>query len=116
MDGDAVAGTTGVVASAPAPPAWLARGTAVLVPLAVVFAWYRGFRLPNIWSVTLETVSVTDGFHRRFLVGTAMRPIAVLVDFHYWLFATFSLLVLVRSEEHTSELQSQSNLVCRLLL
>src|SRR2546430_5073979 len=26
------------------------------------------------------------------------------------------LLVIVRSEEHTSELQSQSNLVCRLLL
>src|SRR2546430_4408522 len=26
------------------------------------------------------------------------------------------LLVMVRSEEHTSELQSQSNLVCRLLL
>src|SRR2546430_2797262 len=28
----------------------------------------------------------------------------------------FSLLTLARSEEHTSELQSQSNLVCRLLL
>src|SRR2546430_11520586 len=30
--------------------------------------------------------------------------------------ATFDPLVLERSEEHTSELQSQSNLVCRLLL
>src|SRR5256886_5874907 len=30
--------------------------------------------------------------------------------------ATSLLLVAVRSEEHTSELQSQSNLVCRLLL
>src|SRR2546430_10877434 len=29
---------------------------------------------------------------------------------------TAGLLTLVRSEEHTSELQSQSNLVCRLLL
>src|SRR2546430_12408290 len=28
----------------------------------------------------------------------------------------FSLRILLRSEEHTSELQSQSNLVCRLLL
>src|SRR2546427_7370065 len=27
-----------------------------------------------------------------------------------------TMLILVRSEEHTSELQSQSNLVCRLLL
>src|SRR2546430_5217943 len=32
-----------------------------------------------------------------------------------WAFLT-PLLTLVRSEEHTSELQSQSNLVCRLLL
>src|SRR2546430_13647774 len=31
-------------------------------------------------------------------------------------FSTFSLFILLRSEEHTSELQSQSNLVCRLLL
>src|SRR5688572_32487607 len=30
--------------------------------------------------------------------------------------ATISPIVLPRSEEHTSELQSQSNLVCRLLL
>src|SRR2546430_4091632 len=28
----------------------------------------------------------------------------------------FSFIVVLRSEEHTSELQSQSNLVCRLLL
>src|SRR5438270_1702912 len=34
-----------------------------------------------------------------------------------WLHATFGKrLALSRSEEHTSELQSQSNLVCRLLL
>src|SRR5205085_9468615 len=30
--------------------------------------------------------------------------------------ACFSLMSITRSEEHTSELQSQSNLVCRLLL
>src|SRR2546427_3581472 len=34
-----------------------------------------------------------------------------------WFFSSLALLYgLVRSEEHTSELQSQSNLVCRLLL
>src|SRR2546430_12813039 len=32
------------------------------------------------------------------------------------LFLVFALMILWRSEEHTSELQSQSNLVCRLLL
>src|SRR2546427_7846679 len=31
-------------------------------------------------------------------------------------FAESSFLFMIRSEEHTSELQSQSNLVCRLLL
>src|SRR2546430_6590614 len=31
-------------------------------------------------------------------------------------FCTFLMTALMRSEEHTSELQSQSNLVCRLLL
>src|SRR2546427_11605191 len=39
----------------------------------------------------------------RFLLATAERSRPVPVD-------------LTRSEEHTSELQSQSNLVCRLLL
>src|SRR5256886_5808130 len=34
----------------------------------------------------------------------------------YELLGMISLLSLARSEEHTSELQSQSNLVCRLLL
>src|SRR2546430_5192938 len=33
-----------------------------------------------------------------------------------WWMATAVVLIAYRSEEHTSELQSQSNLVCRLLL
>src|SRR3989475_1331752 len=33
-----------------------------------------------------------------------------------WMYHTASDVLGVRSEEHTSELQSQSNLVCRLLL
>src|SRR2546430_12273582 len=40
----------------------------------------------------------------RRLAQTAGRPVAILLDTQG------------RSEEHTSELQSQSNLVCRLLL
>src|SRR5688572_32387047 len=42
------------------------------------------------------------------------------VSCHCWEFAVsrskISRLLILRSEEHTSELQSQSNLVCRLLL
>src|SRR2546427_3157438 len=45
--------------------------------------------------------AVQDDVHRAILVGN--RPVALLAGSS-------------RSEEHTSELQSQSNLVCRLLL
>src|SRR2546430_4957029 len=38
------------------------------------------------------------------------------VDFGHVLFMAIGSYALARSEEHTSELQSQSNLVCRLLL
>src|SRR2546430_6742420 len=41
--------------------------------------------------------------------GTAYRQLAGQLDDRAWAFQQ-------RSEEHTSELQSQSNLVCRLLL
>src|SRR2546430_7326267 len=44
-----------------------------------------------------------------------LRPRAVLVR-RQECQAAFDVLLAVRSEEHTSELQSQSNLVCRLLL
>src|SRR2546430_6281046 len=42
-----------------------------------------------------------------FMIGLGFKP------FHA---AALNLLANTRSEEHTSELQSQSNLVCRLLL
>src|SRR4051812_27842094 len=76
-------------------PRWLEVTTLVLLPLSVLFAWYRGFRMPNIWAVTLLNVSVTDGFRRRFLVGTLLRPFALLTDYHYWFFAAVSLVVVV---------------------
>src|SRR5438270_11248463 len=39
-----------------------------------------------------------------------------IVNVHSWEEQTFQEKFVLRSEEHTSELQSQSNLVCRLLL
>jgi hypothetical protein len=70
------------------------RYTAVLLGLAVFVALYTGFRVPNAWTATLDAVSLTDGFHRRFVVGTLLRPFALATDFNYWVFATFSFLVL----------------------
>src|SRR5688572_31874382 len=64
---------------------------------------WPNFRSPLVWDVfaisTYLTVSAT------FFVVGMIPDIAAARD-----------LATVRSEEHTSELQSQSNLVCRLLL
>ena len=73
------------------------EGTGITVAalcFAVLLAWYVGFRSPNTWTTTLDAVSITDGFHRRFVVGTLLRPLANAADYNYWLFATFSFAVL----------------------
>ncbi len=119
MDVNADAGNgevTALVSAGPPPPRWVVRGTAVLVPLSVLFAWYRGFRMPNIWSATLEAVSVTDGFHRRILVGTLLRPLALLFDFPYALFATFAFLVLGAVVVTISVLALRTQLVSQRVL
>ncbi len=70
------------------------RVTGIVLGLALFVALYTGFRVPNAWSATLQAVSITDGFHKRFVVGTLLRPLALATDYDYKLFATFSFLVL----------------------
>lgn len=81
----------------PATPAIATRpgrtSTAFFV-LALATAAYTGFRLPGAWVATLDTVSVTDGFHRRFLVGTLLNPLAVATGYDYWVFAVAGFAVL----------------------
>src|SRR2546430_13331845 len=60
-------------------------------------------------------------FHDRINAGQDIAQIATAKIFHVRAGEIFALAVTAarigqRSEEHTSELQSQSNLVCRLLL
>jgi len=78
-----------VVAALGAKPAALA-----VFVLAVAVAAYTGFRLPNDWTATLDAVSITEGFHRRILVGTLLHPLAVATHDNYWVFAVKSYLVL----------------------
>src|SRR2546421_9547457 len=66
-------------------------------PRSTLFPYTTLFRSRSL-------VSVLDFFH-----------IPVFHYFHF-LFFCFPLVHLFRSEEHTSELQSRSDLVCRLLL
>ncbi|WP_409497399.1 hypothetical protein [Amycolatopsis sp. cmx-11-12] len=44
--------------------------------------------------MTLQSVSLIEGFHRRFLVGTLLHPFAVLTGYDYRVFAIASLVVL----------------------
>ncbi|MEU8135734.1 hypothetical protein [Streptodolium elevatio] len=60
----------------------------------VLVAAYTGIRMPNAWSATLQSVSFQDGFHRRFLVGTLMDPIADAAGYHYRMYALLSFLIL----------------------
>lgn len=69
-------------------------GLTALFALALALAAYRGFRLPGDWAVTLEAVSLTDGFHRRFLVGTLLHPLALATGYAYWVFAAAAFAVL----------------------
>lgn len=71
------------------------RITIAVVACAILVAAYTGFRMPSRWCATLDAVSLFDGFHRRFVVGTLLRPLAIATGFNYWLFAGFSLAVLL---------------------
>lgn len=78
----------------PAPPMVARRTSVALFVIAMAVAAYTGFRLPGDWVATLDTVSVTDGFHRRFLVGTLLKPLAAATGYAYWVFAAVSFAVL----------------------
>jgi len=65
-----------------------------VVVVAVAVAAYTGIRVPSRWTATLQTVSVQDGFHRRFLVGSLVRPLAQPTGYAYGLFVAISFVVL----------------------
>ena len=67
---------------------------ATSVAIAVCIAAYAGLRMPSAWATTLQAVSITDGFYKRFLVGTVLRPFAIATRYDYWYFTLFSFLVL----------------------
>src|SRR5205085_6475688 len=73
-------------------------------PRSTLFPYTTLFRSGLLIAAAVEhllPIALLDGLDRSAAVGTGRGHQAVLS---------------ARSEEHTSELQSQSNLVCRLLL
>src|SRR2546430_12959991 len=67
-------------------------------PRSTLFPYTTLFRSTKVFG--------ERGRHARAAVGMGALPFGISVEIE----------MVVRSEEHTSELQSQSNLVCRLLL
>src|SRR2546427_4929848 len=70
--------------------------------------WVRRLFVANLVVFLFQMTIFVDP---RFLATFGFVPLRALAQ--PWTFVTYMFL---RSEEHTSELQSQSNLVCRLLL
>src|SRR2546427_2160149 len=60
-------------------------------------------RAPSFLCSQLNEIAADDSPAENILIGTETSPKEIVAE-------------PIRSEEHTSELQSQSNLVCRLLL
>src|SRR2546430_13683980 len=74
-------------------------------PRSTLFPYTTLFR-SSLWSVAdRSTADLMADFYKNVLGNQAATPSAAMRTAR-----------LDRSEEHTSELQSQSNLVCRLLL
>src|SRR5699024_11535844 len=67
------------------------------------------FRLFFVTAIVLALVSIV-------IILTVSGIIAVLAVFRTVVFLAVIILTAIRSEEHTSELQSRFDLVCRLLL
>lgn len=92
MNGEAEDRTQGITAVAPTARRW---PWLVGLLLAVVWAAYAGFRLPNLWSVTLYNVAWTDGTVRRALAGTVLGPLWAAVGHRYAVYAAVAFAVLV---------------------
>src|SRR5688572_31271479 len=78
------------------------------------------FSITDTATTEIYTLSLHDALpiSMRYLAAMNARRVVLLLLFHSWLSPRSSRRAGsgARSEEHTSELQSQSNLVCRLLL
>src|SRR2546430_10211303 len=71
-----------------------------------------GSNTPEVVLAVLEMFVVREESTFTTRVTDLLAPLVIVVRFH----PTTPALRVPRSEEHTTQLQSQSNLVCRLLL
>src|SRR2546427_8982589 len=84
-------------------------------PSRDIFLYCVSTAPPSIWAVTLDSSLRISAFLGYSLANSASRA-RVCSGCFSRRYTMANMIRAKRSEEHTSELQSQSNLVCRLLL
>src|SRR2546430_8290113 len=78
--------------------------------LELFFFFFNDTATTEIYTLSLhDALPISPSSSRPRVIGTALWPATSPAS-------RLRLVISTRSEEHTSELQSQSNLVCRLLL
>src|SRR5688572_31562094 len=79
----------------------------LVVAVAILYVLHQDIWFWRSSRLVFGFIPIGLFYHACFSVAAALLM---------WLLVTFAWPSHLRSEEHTSELQSQSNLVCRLLL
>src|SRR3712207_8436688 len=90
-------------------------------PRSTLFPYTTLFRSPELLETGIEAVLATDAVAKteawaRNEIDSALEGLDLLPDCPERTFLGVVASEVVRSEEHTSELQSRQYLVCRLLL
>src|SRR5690349_23954045 len=80
-------------------------------PRSTLFPYTTLFR-----SILLNIYFVLNLHHRYYFVGLIITGFLLCIQRNAGLFWISGLMIWLRSEEHTTELQSRRDLVCRLLL
>src|SRR5688500_6463037 len=104
----------------------LALALVACLATEAALSWFDRVKVVNLLSAYISGISLTlllkpqGGALWPFALGgfiaIASKYVLRYRDNHLWNPTNFAVAALLRSEEHTSELQSPCNLVCRLLL
>src|SRR5256885_6667867 len=86
--------------------------------LSFFFFFFNDTATTEIYTLTLHDALPISVYKCQNICcrGVGWLSFHHLTPFKYFLTRAFSMAITFRSEEHTSELQSPCNLVCRLLL
>ncbi|MGA9667504.1 MAG: hypothetical protein WBQ69_13815 [Gallionella sp.] len=66
----------------------------IVLLISVIYAFYTGFRAPNIWSTNYYQTSFLDGIYRRALLGNFLVPFGCL-RFDYFFIVKIQFLILL---------------------